>query len=68
METNKRKSNNSDEIDQQIIDIKRMTPLNMSINLAGLALFALATRKEETKAKASFAKAKSSKKPQLRSK
>jgi len=36
--------------------------------VAGLALFALATRKEETKAKASFAKAKSSKKPQLRSK
>jgi uncharacterized membrane protein YqhA len=36
--------------------------------VAGLALFALATRKEETKAKASFTKAKSSKKPQLRSK
>ncbi len=36
--------------------------------VAGLALFALATRKDVTKAKTSFAKAKSSKKPQLPSK
>jgi hypothetical protein len=36
--------------------------------VAGLALFALATRKDVTKAKASFAKAKSSKKLQTPSK
>jgi uncharacterized membrane protein YqhA len=36
--------------------------------VAGLALFALATRKDETKAKVSFAKARSSRKPKVPSK
>jgi uncharacterized membrane protein YqhA len=36
--------------------------------VAGLALFALATRKDEAKAKASFAKARSSRKPKVPSK